>query len=72
MPDRLTSAIGYLERAAECLRLADLADTTVKGERYRELATRYIALAEGDVKLERQIEQARMTLPDASIIRSNH
>jgi hypothetical protein len=59
MPDPLTSAIRYLERVAEYLQLADLAETKEKGELYRQLATHYITLAESDVKLERQIEQAR-------------
>ena len=50
MPDALTRAKTYLERADECIRLSALAGTPELKAEYERLAEQYQYLAEGEVQ----------------------
>jgi hypothetical protein len=50
MPDPLTRAKKYMERADECIRLSNLAGSPELKAEYERLADQYQHLAEGEVK----------------------
>ena len=57
MPELSTRSAGHLERAEECLRLADISTKDDLRAEYRRMADHYVALAESERKIAESLER---------------